>query len=110
MSHFCENLNQTIFGNCKAFKNDEKRLFGHVEKREPNNYNTHIAQYLGNQTMKFGHLIEYYIRNIFLEKSYIKWDEKTIRRPFSRELKLSISLDQSLDLKIYTVCFYYMLG
>ena len=60
--------------------------------------------------MKFGHLIEYYMRNIFLEKVYIKCGEKTIRRPFSKELKLSISLDQSLDLKIYTVCFYYMLG
>ena len=32
--------------------------------------------------MKFGQLIEYDIRNIFLEKSYTKWSGKTIPRPF----------------------------
>ena len=35
---------------------------------ETNNYNKHIAQYLnGNQTIKFGQLMEY-SENIFLEK------------------------------------------
>ena len=37
--------------------------------------NTHIAQYLkskGTQTVKFGQLIEYKVRNIFLEKLYPK--------------------------------------
>ena len=36
-----------------------------------NNYNTHFAPYLrskGNQTMKFGQLIEYNNKNIFLQK------------------------------------------
>ena len=68
------------------------RLFGNVAKRLDkkdkanfkfydvtawltNNRNTHIAQYLGskgNQTMKFGQLIECNMRNVFREKSYIK--------------------------------------
>ena len=30
-----------------------------------------------NQTMKFGQLVEYNMRNIFLEKSYTKWEEET---------------------------------
>ena len=46
-----------------------------------------------NQTLKFGQLIEYSTRNIFLEKSYIKYGGKTIFRPLSKS-KLSISLDQ----------------
>ena len=40
-----------------------------------NNYNAHIAQYpksKDNQTMKFGQLTRYNIRNNFLEKSYTK--------------------------------------
>ena len=42
------------------------------------NYNTHISQYStkrneGNQATKFGQLIEYNTRNIFLEKSYTKF-------------------------------------
>ena len=46
------------------------------------------------QTMKFGQSIEYNMRNIFLEKSYTKYDGETNSRPFSNNLKLSISLDQ----------------
>ena len=34
------------------------------------------------------------MRDILLEKSYTKCDEETSLRPFSRKLKLSISLDQ----------------
>ena len=44
--------------------------------------------------MTFGQLIECTIRNIFLEKSYIKCDGETSPRLFSENLKLSISLDQ----------------
>ena len=36
-----------------------------------------------NKTMKFGQLIEYDIRNIFLEKSYTKCGGETSPRPFS---------------------------
>ena len=48
----------------------------------------------GNQTMKFGQLIEYNMRSIFLEKSYTKCAGETIPRPFFKTSKLSISLDQ----------------
>ena len=44
--------------------------------------------------MKFGQLIDYHMRNIFLEKSYTKSGGETSPRPFSEKLKLSISLDQ----------------
>ena len=44
--------------------------------------------------MKFGQLIECNIRNIFLEKPFTKCGGETIPRPFSEDLKLSISLKQ----------------
>ena len=44
--------------------------------------------------MKFGQLIEYYLKNIFLEKLYVKCDGETIPRSFFEKLKFSISLDQ----------------
>ena len=44
--------------------------------------------------MKFGHLIEYNMRNIFLEKSYTEYGGETRTWPFSEKLKFSISLDQ----------------
>ena len=53
-----------------------------------------ILRSKNNQTMKLGQLIEYNIRNIFLEKSYKKCDGKTILIPFSKKSKLSISLNQ----------------
>ena len=42
----------------------------------------------GSQTMKFGQLIEYNMRNI------LKISGETISRPISKKSKLSISLDQ----------------
>ena len=48
----------------------------------------------GTQTMKLGQLIEYNMRNIFLEKSYIKCGGETSPRSFSGKLKLTIPLDQ----------------
>ena len=53
-----------------------------------------ISRSKDNQTMKFGHLIEYNMRNIFVEKSYTKCAGETIPRPLSKKSKLSISLDQ----------------
>ena len=47
-----------------------------------------ISRNKDNQTMIFGYLIEYNMRNIFLEKSYTKCGGETIPRPFSK-----ISLD-----------------
>ena len=53
-----------------------------------------ISRNKGNQTMKFGQLIECNMRNIFLEKSYTKCGGETSPRPFSKKLKLRITLDQ----------------
>ena len=53
-----------------------------------------ISRSKGNQAIKFDQLIEYNIRNIFLEKSYTKLGREAIPRPFSKKSKLSVSLDQ----------------
>ena len=53
--------------------------------------------------MKFGQLMEYNMKNIFLEKSYTKCDGETSSRPFSGKSKLIIN-----NLWFYTVCFYCM--
>ena len=46
------------------------KIYGVID-RKTSSYNTHIAQYRseGNQAMKFGQLIKYNVRNIFLQKS-----------------------------------------
>ena len=44
--------------------------------------------------MKFSQLVEYNLRNIFLEKSYTDCGGETIPRPFFKKSKLSVSLDQ----------------
>ena len=55
---------------------------------------SNILRNKGNQTMKFGDLIEYNMSNIFLEKSCRECGGETGLRPCSEKLKLSISLDQ----------------
>ena len=45
-----------------------------------------------SQTIKFGQLIEYEMRNTFLKKSYAKCGGETIPRSFSKNQKLSIYL------------------
>ena len=40
-----------------------------------------ISRSKGNQAMKFGQLVKYNMRNIFLEKSYTKCGGETIARP-----------------------------
>ena len=47
-----------------------------------------------NQTMKFGQLIEYRMRNLSVEKSFTKWAGEIIPRPLSTKSRLSISLNQ----------------
>ena len=46
-----------------------------------------------NQTMKFGQLIEYKMRNIFLEKTCIKPVGEASSRPFYEKSILDVSLD-----------------
>ena len=53
-----------------------------------------ISRSKGNQTMKFGQLIECNMKNIFLETSCPKCGGKTSPRPFSEKLTLSITLNQ----------------
>ena len=55
----------------------------------------HLSRSKGNQGMKFGQLIEYNMRKIFVEKSYTKCAGETYPRPLSKKLKLSLSLDLS---------------
>ena len=70
----------------------------------------HILPYISrskdNQTMKFGQLIEYNMRNIFLEKSYMKCGGETIPRLSPKKSKLSYLWINYL--KFYTVWFYWM--
>ena len=65
---------------------------------------TNISRSKGNQVIKFGQLIEYNIRNIFLEKLYTKCGGDTIPRPFSKKFK--ISLDQYSSV-LYRSFFLY---
>ena len=44
--------------------------------------------------MKLGQLVEYSLRNIFVEKSYAKFVGETIPGTLPKKIKLSISLDQ----------------
>ena len=52
-----------------------------------------VSRRKGNQTMKFGQLIEYSMRNIFLEISYENCGGESIPRDFSKKSKLNISMD-----------------
>ena len=67
---------------------------------------TNISRDKGNQAMKYGQLMEYNMRNIFLEKSFTKSGGDTIPRPFSKKSKLSVSLLRITSLMFYTVGFY----
>ena len=53
-----------------------------------------ISRSKGNQAMKSGQLIEYNMKNIFLEKSYSTCGREIIPKLFSKKSKLSISQDQ----------------
>ena len=71
---------------------------------------SNISKSKGIQTMEFGQLIEYNMRNIFLEKSYTKCDGETNSRPFSGKLKLNISLDQQSKVLYSLFLFNPQLG
>ena len=44
---------------------------------------TNISRSKSDHAMKFGRLIVYNMRNIFLQNAYTKYDRETIPRPFS---------------------------
>ena len=56
---------------------------------------TNILRSKVSQPVKLGQLIEYNMRNVLIEKSYIKYDGETTPRLFCKKSKLSITLDQS---------------
>ena len=66
-----------------------------------------ISRSKGNLTMKFGQLIEYKMRNIFLEKSGTKCCGETYSRPFSTKPNLSISLDRQPEV-LYSLFLFYV--
>ena len=55
---------------------------------------TNTSRTKDNQVMKFGQLIKYNMRNIFLEKLYAKYGRETITTRFSKKSKLSTNRDQ----------------
>ena len=59
-------------------------------------YLPNIARSKGSKTIKLGHLLEYNMRNIFVEKSYTKCGGENSTRPYFKKLELNISLDQVL--------------
>ena len=66
-------------------QSDEQTIIMHIL---PN-----ISRSKGNQ-MKFGQLIEYNMRNIFLQTSYTECGGGTSPKPLSEKFSLNISLDQ----------------
>ena len=60
-----------------------------------------ISRSKGNKTTKLGQLIECNIRNIFLQKPFVKRGGEFIPRLFSRNLSIN-------SLKFYALCFYCM--
>ena len=62
-----------------------------------------ISRSKDNHTMKFGQLIEFNMKHSFLEKSYVKCDEETSPRPFSKKLIQRYLWISSLW--FITVCF-----
>ena len=87
---------ETIPGNWKSFKNDEKFSFWRYlnfkliskfmtsQIGKPiitkNTYHL-IPRSIRNQTTEFGQLIEYNIKNVFLENGHTKGGEETSPRP-----------------------------
>ena len=65
-----------------------------------------ISRIKGNKTMKFVQLLEYKMRNIFLEKSCTKCGGETISDPFLQNQNYAYLLANIP--KFYTVCFYFM--
>ena len=58
---------------------------------------TNIPQRISNQAIKFGQLMKYKMRHIFLEKLHTKYEnmvETLFPNPFLKKSKLSISLYQ----------------
>ena len=69
---------------------------------------SNISRSKYNWTLKFGQLIEYNMRNIFVQKSYTKCGGETIPRSFSKNIEIEY-ISGSITLNFNTVCFFFML-
>ena len=72
-----------------------------------------ISRSKGNQTMKLGQLKEYNMSNIFIEKSYSKYDgvtKKTNKIEHISEFVFIVcpsrGLSKYIETKVLTICFY----
>ena len=65
-----------------------------------------ISRSKSNQTIKFGQLIEYNMKNVFLEILCTKCWGETITKPFSKKSKFSMPLDQ-LSKILYSLLLLY---
>ena len=59
---------------------------------------SNISRSKCNETMEFGQLIEYKMRNTFFEKSCTKYGEEPSLRPFYKKSKWSIYLGQQSEM------------
>ena len=89
-------------------------FFGHTENNVQNRKQITTIHLLPNisrsessPAIKFGQLIEYNMRNIFLEKSYTKCGGETSPRFISRKSKLSISLNKKSEI-LYSLFLFYV--
>ena len=64
-----------------------------------------ISTSKANQAMKFGQLMEYNLRSIFLKKSHTKCGGKTIPRPFLKKIKIKQSDQYSKVLYVVFLLF-----
>ena len=60
----------------------------------------------GNQTTTFGQLLEYNMRNIFLEKSYTKCAGETIPRLFSEKSKFIVQRICRNIIQVFRIDFF----
>ena len=74
-----------------------------------NNMLPNISRSKGNHTIKYGQLIGYNMRIIFLEKSYKKCGGETVPRLFPEKTILRISLDQQSKVLCSLFLLYFKL-
>ena len=89
-------------GECIYNKNIFFNTHSNFHMKTTVNILPNISKGKGNQAMKFGQLLEYNMKIIFLEKLSTKLDGETNPRPFSGKFRLR----WINSLNIYTVCFY----
>ena len=65
-----------------------------------------VSRNKGNQTMSFGHLIEYNMKKYFSRKTIHKNGGKTSPTPFSKKQKYSMSLEEQFGISscLFFVC------